>query len=207
VTKNKQNSEAQEPRALSASERIFVRISLWQTLLSVLGVFVGAVALYAALTESEAVRRQTAAAVWPYAQLTISDYETADNAEFKLSLAGVGPAQVRAMRVMMAGSAQHDWANVIAAAGGGDAPFAQASVQNRVLRPGESVEILGVLDPTAVRALRAAVARGEGSIEYCYCSIFEQCWVADTDAHRGAVRQCPDYGAEAFTGAAAPEPR
>jgi len=59
---------------LSRSERLFLRLSLWQTVLSLVGVFVAFVALYAALTESEAVRRQTAAGVWPYVQLTINDY-------------------------------------------------------------------------------------------------------------------------------------
>ena len=51
---------------LTNSERVFVRLTFWQTVLSLAGVFIGTVALYAALTESAAVRQQTAAAVWPF---------------------------------------------------------------------------------------------------------------------------------------------
>lgn len=189
---------------LTPSERIFVRISIWQTVLSVLGVFVAAVALYAALTESEAVRRQTAAAVWPYVQLSIDDYETAESAEFRLSLtnAGVGPAHVRAMRVSIHGEPQPDWASAVRAAGAdGEQPFSQAFAQNRVIRPGERVDIFSTADRGAVRALRAAVAEGAGAVEFCYCSIFDQCWIADSrspEAERESRPQCPDYGADQF---------
>ena len=48
-----QPGEPAEGRALppmSSTERIFVRLSFWQTVLSVVGVFIAVVALYAALT-------------------------------------------------------------------------------------------------------------------------------------------------------------
>lgn len=50
----------------------------WQIVLSVVGVFIAVLALYAAITESEAVRRQTAAAVWPFVQVSIADYDSGD---------------------------------------------------------------------------------------------------------------------------------
>jgi hypothetical protein len=56
-------------RASPSVERAFLRLTFWQTLLSLVGVFVGAVALYAALTESQ--RRATSRppqTVWPYLQ-------------------------------------------------------------------------------------------------------------------------------------------
>jgi hypothetical protein len=91
--------------ALSRSERLLLRISIWQTVLSVAGIFIAGVALYAALTESEAVRRQTAAAVWPYVQLAVNDHLRESGAVFELTLtnAGVGPAHIRAMRVTFDG--------------------------------------------------------------------------------------------------------
>lgn len=49
---------------IAGLEKKFLRLTFWQTILSVAGVFTGAVALYAALTESQAVRQQTAATVW-----------------------------------------------------------------------------------------------------------------------------------------------
>ena len=49
--------------ATAGTERAFVRLTFWQTVLSLVGVFIAIVALYAALTESEATRKQTSAAV------------------------------------------------------------------------------------------------------------------------------------------------
>ncbi len=186
---------------LTRSERLFLRISIWQTVLSVAAVFTGLIALYAALTESEAVRRQTAASVWPYVQLAVDDYSTQEASEFALSVSnvGVGPAHVRGMRVSIGGQARATWRDVLQSVGRRDVAFSQAFVTNRVLSPSESVRIFGVEDPEAVRALQAAVADPESAIEFCYCSIFEQCWIADSrtpNASREPVRACPDYGAE-----------
>jgi hypothetical protein len=38
--------------SVSPTERLFVRLSPWQTILSVVGVFIAEIALYAALVES-----------------------------------------------------------------------------------------------------------------------------------------------------------
>ena len=88
--------ETRSTLILSGAERLFVRMTLWQTILSVVGIFIAVVALYAALKESAAVRQQTAAAVWPFVQLIIEDYDTGDEAAFAISFmnAGVGPAKV-----------------------------------------------------------------------------------------------------------------
>lgn len=194
-----------EERGLTRSERLFLRISIWQTVLSVAAVFTGVIALYAALTESEAVRRQTAASVWPYVQLAISDHVTTDRAGFDLSMtnAGVGPAHVRAMRVTIGGAPQRSWQEVVNAVSDDRSPFAQDFVVNRVISPGETVRVFSVESPEAVRALQAAVADPANAVEFCYCSIFDECWVADSrtpNASREPARSCPDYGSDAFGG-------
>ena len=100
---------------LSGVERVFVRLTLWQTVLSVAGVFIAIVALYAALTESAAVRQQTAATVWPFVQLLIEDYDTEASAGFTISLsnAGVGPARMRALRLIIDGEPIRDWEHAV----------------------------------------------------------------------------------------------
>ncbi len=77
-------------RPVSRTEKLFVRVSVWQTVLSVAGVFIGVVALYGALTESEAGRKQTAATVWPYLQLEISDYANETGAGFSIAFSNAG---------------------------------------------------------------------------------------------------------------------
>jgi len=197
--------EEKPPSAeLTRSERLFLRLSLWQTVLSLVGVFVAFVALYAALTESEAVRRQTAAGVWPYVQLTINDYVSDDDAEFEIVMtnAGVGPTRIRDMRVTFGGRAMTSWPQMLESIDASEVRFSQVAANRRVLRPGESVAIFGVREIAAVEALRRAVSDPANAIEFCYCSIFDECWLADSrtpEAMPAPVAQCPDYGAASFS--------
>ena len=90
------------------------------------------------------MRRQTAAAVWPYLQLSIEDYSTPDAALFSISLTnvGVGPAKLQSMRVVFEGSSVQDWAGLIQALTGGEnTNFSQNYSRNRVFSPGERVDL------------------------------------------------------------------
>lgn len=195
------------PPELTPAERIFVRISWLQTVLAVAGVFTGAVALYAALHESAAVRRQSAAAVWPYAQVTMNNYATDEAALFELVLtnAGVGPARIEAMRVDLGGQAAADWRSAIlsvAGENGLDRPYAQASALGRVMRPGDSLSLFSTVDPLLAARMQEAALADDAAIEICYCSIFDECWVSRAHAAPEPptqVRQCPNYGEAAFT--------
>jgi len=194
----------EQEKELTRPERLFLRISIWQTVLSIAGIFIATVALYAALTESEAVRRQTAASVWPYVQLSVDDHLSDEAAIFDLSLtnAGVGPAHIRAMRVTVDERAMLTWKDAVLAIGGSHAStFSQTFAGNRVLRPGERVTIFGTREPVLVRALRQAVASKSAGVEYCYCSIFDECWTVDSRplaTGPGTPSSCSDYGAEQF---------
>lgn len=193
-----------DSRPLSAAERIFVRISIWQTVLSVAGVFTGAVALYAALNESEAVRRQSAAEVWPFVQLIVSDHVDDASAHFSLTLtnAGVGPARIETARVTFDGEPVRDWSSAVAKYHDGPAPeINQSFVTGRVLSPGEPVRMFHTEDRALVMALQEVLAGGRSQLEYCYCSIFDACWLADSAGdiqHPEPVRVCPDFGETEF---------
>lgn len=191
---------------VSGVERLFVRVSLWQTVLSVVGVFIAVIALYAALKESAAVRQQTAAAVWPFVQLLIEDFDTGDDAGFAMSFenVGVGPARLHAVRLELDGRPVRDWADAVAAVGG--EPTANVSrnfVAGRVLRPDETVDVIRTMDADLARRLQSAVGSAENYIVYCYCSIFDECWLADSrgDIQRPEpVESCPDFGDASYGG-------
>ena len=192
------------PAAPSRTEKLFVRVSVWQTVLSVAGVFIGVVALYAALTESEAARKQTAATVWPYLQLEISDYANESAAEFSIAFsnAGVGPAKVRTMELRLAGKLMRDWESVVASLAGEASPeFGRNFIIGRVLTPGESVTLVQTHDRALVQAFRQAVAASGTGLRVCYCSIFDDCWLRDSRdeaADPEPVATCPDFGEAAF---------
>jgi len=189
---------------ISATERAFVRLTFWQTVLSLVGVFIAVVALYAALAESDAARKQTAAAVWPFVQLTIHDHLSGGHAEFRISLtnAGVGPARMRSMRVLLTGEPLRDWHHAMQRLGeAGTHRLGQSFVSRRVLIPGETIDMVTTTDRVLVEKFLGALAQPGNSITYCYCSIFDACWVVDSEKDLqtpSPVEACPDFGAEAF---------
>ena len=189
---------------ISGTERAFVRLTFWQTVLSLVGVFIAVVALYAALAESDAARKQTAAAVWPFVQLTISDHLSEGRAEFRISLtnAGVGPARMRSMRVLLLGEPLRDWHHAIQRLGEtGTHRLGQSYVSRRVLIPGETIDMVSTMDRVLVEKFLGALAQPGNSITYCYCSIFDACWVIDSEVDLQTpepVEQCPDFGDAAF---------
>src|SRR5215510_1732392 len=94
-----------DKQPLTPAERIFVRISVMQTALAVIGIFTGAVALYATLNESDAVRKQLDASVWPhvetgsdlYTKEAVARHEEFHGSEgplfrFTVLNSGIGPA-------------------------------------------------------------------------------------------------------------------
>jgi hypothetical protein len=188
----------------SSTEKLFVRMTFWQTALSVVGAFIGVVALYAALTESAAVRQQTAAAVWPFVQTTIEDYDTGDTAGFVLSFtnAGVGPAKIRWVQLVVNNEAARNWAHAVELVGGEVGNNVSRNfISNRVLRPDERVDMLSTMDTDLARRFQAAIANDDNFLSYCYCSIFDTCWLADSrqEAHdHEVVESCPDIGDAAF---------
>ena len=198
-----EDPERDQPK-LSAADRIFVRMSLWQTVLSVAGVFIAVVALYAALKESAAVRQQTAAAVWPFVQLLIEDFDSQDSAGFTMSFmnVGVGPARLHAVRLELEGRPVRDWAQAVTALGGDTTSAVSRNfIDGRVLRPDEKVVMISTMEPDLARRFQAAIADPDNFIVYCYCSIFGECWLADSrkDLQNPApVEICPDFGDEAF---------
>ena len=189
---------------ISATERAFVRLTFWQTVLSLVGVFIAVVALYAALAESDAARKQTAAAVWPFVQLTIHDHLSGGHAEFRISLtnAGAGPARMRSMRVLLTGEPLRDWHHAMQRLGeAGTHRLGQSFVSRRVLIPGETIDMVTTTDRVLVEKFLGALAQPGNSITYCYCSIFDACWVVDSEKDLqtpSPVEACPDFGAEAF---------
>ena len=189
---------------LAGSERAFVRLTVWQTALSLVGVFIAVVALYAALAESDAARKQTAAAVWPFVQLTVHDHLSEGHAEFRISLtnAGVGPARMRAMRVLLQGKPLRDWHHAMELVGEtGTHRLGQSFVSRRVLIPGETINMVETTDRVLVEKFLGTLAQPGNSITYCYCSIFDACWVLDSEKDLQSpepVEQCPEFGEEAF---------
>src|SRR6056297_2977993 len=148
------DTESVEAQSLIRTERHIVRLTFWQTILSVIGVVIAVLALYAALTESAAVRQQTAAAVWPFVQLMVEDYDTGDEAGFSLAFTnvGVGPAKMQDVRISIDDSVARNWSDLVASVDGdAGAAVNRNFISDRVLRPDETVIVFSTKDAELAR--------------------------------------------------------
>lgn len=192
--------------ALARTEQRMVRLTFWQTLLSVAGALIAILALFATLRESNEVRRQTAAAVWPYVQVRMADFDTGEEAALSLSFTntGVGPAKVRALNMRIDGEPVASWDALLARLEQpADSPYGRDFINHRVLAPGETVQVFTTRHPPLVRALQSAIRREGTVLSLCYCSIFDECWESRSDAERSdpaPVAACPAAGPGQFEG-------
>lgn len=207
MTDDKQTADDVESAAtvsIVRAEHHIIRLTFWQTILSVVGAVIAILALYAALTESAAVRQQTAAAVWPFVQLMVENYDTGDSAGFSLAFtnAGVGPARMQDVRVSIDGNVTRNWSEVVASVDGDTGAAVNRNfISDRVLRPEETVVIFGTEDADLARKLIGTVSTPRAALTFCYCSIFDECWLADSRKDLQApeiVEACPDFGSDTY---------
>jgi hypothetical protein len=211
-------------RQLSPAERIFVRISLLQTVLAVIGIFTGAVALYAALNEADAVRKQLDASVWPNiepgtdrwskeAVARRSEFAGVEGPMFRFTVlnSGIGPAKIQSVRIRVDGVAHRNWNSLLTALTGEEPgeegfEFGTSTIGGRVIPAGNQVNPLTLIGERAEKVIAALPGR-EGTqrvtLEICYCSVYDRCWVTEddpstADSEPAPVKKCPDYGDEAF---------
>lgn len=197
---------------LTESERIFLRMSKLQTVIAAAGIVTAVIALYAALNESDAVRKQQEASVWPMVQISVADFDP-DTKERILVIearnAGIGPARIEAFRFRLGGVAQKNFDAAVMGLAGSYRSVVKSYVNGRVISPGEEVVLMSASGEEAAAATEKLYDPANPvSMDWsvCYCSVFDSCWEAH-GVHGGArveapvaVRKCPDYGNEQFEG-------
>lgn len=191
---------------LTRADRIALRISAIQTILAVTGFFVGVVALYAALNEADAVRKQQQASVWPHIRIVDMNYGIPGEERFEIIVSnkGIGPARIRQVSVTISGQEQTSWYEIVRKLpGGDDAKISNYRLADIVLAPNEDITAVSLQAPYASRetifAFRELVQSGDAGMSICYCSVFEDCWNLDAYARRPVpVKQCPEQNPESL---------
>lgn len=203
------DNRADEERPLTRSERINIRISITQTVLALAGIFIGSVALFAALGESDAVRRQLDTSVWPRLAIIRSFSGEAGSEEFSIEVenAGIGPAIVKSFRVTHDGEPLADWTDLASRITDAEnVGYSNETVAGSIIRAGVTIraahfEATSNEDPLIAERLRAAVDDGVIVFELCYCSVFDRCWrQTSTERDPEPVRRCPGEGPDDFEG-------
>jgi hypothetical protein len=141
--------------------------------------------------QAHLAREQQRASAWPYVAEWNS--HTAGNPYRRTAgNSGVGPALVRSVQVLADGEPQRTWGDVVGALTGvADLTVVYSSFgRGAVLPAGASRVVLTVpAGPVAERFFAAVQTRLVTRV--CYCSIYGECWVADSrDEEPLAVGTC-----------------
>ncbi len=184
---------------LSRVERMTLRMSVIQTAIAVTGFVVAIIALYAALNEADAVRKQQQASVWPNLEFHRSyrGVPGSERLDVSVSNTGIGPAKIALIEFFFDGAPLRNWDEAIAAFSTVDNPrYSHIGVGGRVLPPNGEFALVSTtteeINVETVIALRDAIDQGRLSGRICYCSVFDECWLLVSHSREASpVDQCP----------------
>lgn len=191
--------DEQEDNRRSRMERLTLRMSAIQTFIAVTSFVVAIIALYAALNEADAARKQLQSSAWPNLETEFS-FRTVPGSErldFSLRNSGIGPAKVASIDLFLDGSPLENWDQFVRTFTEDENPlYSYNWVSRRVLQPDDQYALLTVsaeeIDSETVIALQQAVRAGRLQGEICYCSVFDDCWTLETQSRDPVeVDECP----------------
>lgn len=193
-------SEQPNEKELTTLERTFVKVSIFQTILAVVGILTGCIALYAALNEADAARKQQTASVLPEVIIANSYNRSPEDTRYSFITVnnGIGPGRIRSMRISVGSEAVKTWGEMLAKIGQERPFYGQSQIAGRLVQSGETISIFNTRDAEIVNSI--AENRSRIKIEYCYCSVFDECWLPPPSVTElpKPVNQCPIYGDEQF---------
>jgi hypothetical protein len=162
---------------------------------------VGAIcAVVISLYQAALAREQQRASAWPYLNQSNS-YVLGQPYTRQVENQGVGPARVRSFEVLVDGRPVHSWsAAVRALTGTPDSGLVYSSFgRGSVVPPGANRTLLQLPSGDQARVFwEQAQTRLDTVI--CYCSIYDECWQADTRTEEPTVvRACRNDSVASFT--------
>ncbi len=169
----------------------------WNAAAAVIAALIGLLALAVSGYTAWLQRQQVRAEVWPYLQTGISPSQHRMN----LSNKGVGPAEVRRVKVFVDGEARRDWPEVFDALGLHDLRNTPTStIGGVVISPGETIQQVNLAEGAFARFYQAYPRI---QLELCYCSALDECWIYDERERRAEDRRrqvpaCPAADADEF---------
>ncbi len=140
---------------------------------------------------------QAKTSVWPYVLVTEQDDPTPGKQQFswRLENNGVGPARIESVVVQLDGKTYRNWSDIVAQlVPERDVHFARHSVNGSLLPPSlnrdTAVDMIDLSDPQAAKVLYDAKDRFR--FDVCYCSIYDDCWIAQWKGPKAArpVARC-----------------
>jgi hypothetical protein len=133
--------------------------------------------------QTRLMQSQSRASVWPYVAIGYAINNEGANRGYTWQIGndGVGPARIESVSVTLDGKPVHHWREVFHALFGDAAvPATFSQIYGRVLPPSTNrettIDALHLTDMQQAKAFFAAQDRIDMTI--CYCSVYDDCWIA-----------------------------
>lgn len=177
----------------------------WDFAIGGTALLVSVISLYVAVHHGEIMEKLVAANSWPHVEASsnVLEGQQPGSARFEVGVRnnGVGPARVESLELWDGTNPIRNAADLAAGlknAGDGQAFSARldgASIIGQVLGAREAVKVVA-FETTAGARWGTPMIRFAGRLEtrVCYCSVFDECYLADSRRDHGAavhVDKCP----------------
>lgn len=147
--------------------------------------------------QTQVIAQQFSSTVWPY--VAVRGDLSNNHAVFKATNDGLGPAVLRAIVVRVDGKPQRRFSDaffrllsgvhVPRNAAHGSLQFS-GTTPGQVLRPGESVALMDLQNTVVAPIVEQKIRRI--SIRLCYCSLLDECWIAEGTPVNRRTADCGD---------------
>lgn len=161
----------------SAMKRLFSNVS------GNIAVAVSLFALALGAYQTRLMQSQARASVWPFLSIgyTYSNNVDKDAFTWTVNNNGVGPARVESVTLKLDGKPMKRWDDVLVALGITNSPSTGiSSISGEVIPPDTNrettIEPIKVNERVAAKVFKDADPRFQ--MDICYCSVYDECWVA-----------------------------
>lgn len=165
-------------------------------IISICAIIIAILSLFVTVYESYQQRRHDRLSVKPVLQVIFS---TENNWEgFKLKSSGLGPAVISWIEVFVDGKLVHGWQEAMERLNLSipERHSINAVYSKDVLRPNETVNLFFVDNSKNMNDLRKNNKRIR--INICYCSFYDECWLASNDINLNNSYKCSQSTAKNF---------
>jgi hypothetical protein len=169
--------------------------------LGISAVFISFVSLFLAIENGRAMERLVQANSWPSVQFTFStaNDDGTTHVHFDIANKGIGPARIESLEMSYKGASVKDARALLNAMLNRTTLPRQpvigvSDIVSQVLASKESIRYIdfipGDFSPEDNAVLRETAPKA--NFRACYCSVFDECWMADTTKVRPTkVKACP----------------
>jgi hypothetical protein len=152
---------------------------------------VSAIAMLTSLMQVSLQRNQERALVWPHVSARPS--YSAEGFAFTAYNKGLGPALVRNVQLKVDGKSVDSWSEVVVATLGDNKDYGWENIKSNNIEDSimASTEAVTMFKIAWDEKTRQAFSDGNRiSVEICYCSFLDECWISKSGLDHERVDRC-----------------